>query len=185
MTKQINPIKDLGAEDLNVMMLGVEVESPSKLLLLNRHSCLFPASFKNSMLTAASISTRTKMGKLKKPQLRKLFFIEGDIVPVTCELHAPYPQRVGFRVFSLFHSFSNWKARFLIQYCSDLVDAKSVIDLLNRSGNVGVGRWSPQMNGPFGTYRVARLFNDEKEVAEVRDLCRNKTLAEVRNLCGV
>lgn len=131
--------------------------------------CLPPTAFKLGMLTAS-----TTIKTLKKTQLRTLLFIEGSSIPITYSKRIPRMDmvRVGMRQPDVRFrpSFLDWKARLCIQY-ADLLNAQSVIDLLNRAGSVGVGEWRPEKNGTFGTYRVERLIGDKKEIAEVRDLC--------------
>ncbi len=132
--------------------------------------CMSPVCFKKAMLSAAGSV------KLKKTDLRTAIFIRGNSIPITYEKMVPRMDicrlagigrtpDVRFRP-----SFQNWKARMVIEF-GDTIGVQSIIDLLNRSGNGGVGEWRPQRDGTFGTYRVSRHISSPKEIGEVEHEC--------------
>ena len=133
--------------------------------------CIPPTAFKKAMLTAA-----VQVKGLKKTQLRTLLFVEGKSVPITFEEMIPRMDitrtsgmartpDVRFRP-----EFTNWKARLVIRF-GDVINATTVVDLLQRAGQVGVGEWRPEKDGTFGTFEVVRSIDKTKEVAEIRDEC--------------
>lgn len=130
-----------------------------------------PTGFKLAMISAA-----TQIKGLKKTQLRTALFISGNSIPITYENTTPRMDitrtsgigrtpDVRFRP-----SFQNWKARMIIQF-ADTLTVQTVIDLLNRAGQVGVGEWRPEKNGTFGTFKVTRHIDDPKELGEVEAEC--------------
>jgi len=130
-----------------------------------------PTGFKLAMISAA-----TQVKGLKKTQLRTALFIEGNSIPITYREMVPRMDicrtsgigrvpDVRFRP-----SFQDWKARMIIQF-SDTLSVQSVVDLLNRAGQVGVGEWRPEKNGVFGTFKVTRHISDPKELGEVAAQC--------------
>lgn len=130
-----------------------------------------PTAFKKAMLTAA-----VQVKGLKKTQLRTLLFVEGMSIPITYGEMVPRMDivrtsgmartpDVRFRP-----EFTNWKARLVIRF-GDVINATTVVDLLQRAGQVGVGEWRPEKDGTFGTFEVIRSIDKPKEVAEVRDEC--------------
>lgn len=130
-----------------------------------------PTGFKLAMISAA-----TQLKGLKKTQLRTALFVQGNSIPITYDQMVPRMDitrtsgigrtpDVRFRP-----SFQNWKARLIIQF-GDTLSVQSVVDLLNRGGQVGVGEWRPEKNGVFGTFRVTRHITDPKELGEVEDQC--------------
>jgi len=68
-------------------------------------------------------------------------------------------------------AFHDWSLRLIIQYSESLLQPQSVADLLQRSGDVGVGEWRPERSGSYGTYRIARALTDTDEIAEVEAAC--------------
>ena len=58
----------------------------------------------------------------------------------------------------------------VIQF-ADTLTVQTVVDLLNRAGQVGVGEWRPEKNGTFGTFRVSRHIDTPQEIAEVEAEC--------------
>jgi len=134
--------------------------------------CLPPTAFKKGMLTAAG-----QVKGLKKTALRVSLFVEGGSIPITYSRMVPRMDMVRtsgmgrtpdvrFRP-----AFEDWKARLIILF-GDTIPPQTVVDLLNRAGNVGVGEWRPEKDGTFGTYVVSRAISDPKEIAEVRTICR-------------
>lgn len=130
-----------------------------------------PTTFKMAMLGAAS-----QLKGLKKTELRMALFIQGNSVPITYSAMVPRMDiartsgigrvpDVRFRP-----SFQNWKARMIIQF-TDTLTVQTVVDLLNRAGNGGVGEWRPQKNGTFGTFRVSRHVDDPVELGQIAAEC--------------
>ena len=130
-----------------------------------------PTGFKLAMISAA-----TQIKGLKKTQLRTALFVVGNSIPITYENTTPRMDitrtsgigrtpDVRFRP-----SFQNWKARMIIQF-ADTLTVQTVVDLLNRAGQVGVGEWRPEKNGTFGTFKVSRHISDPVELGEVEAEC--------------
>ena len=134
--------------------------------------CLPPTAIKKAMLTASA-----SIKGMKKTSLRTEIFIEGGSIPFTFSQMIPRMNMVRtsgknrtpdvrFRP-----EFQDWKARLIIQF-SDNLPVQTVVDLLNRAGNVGVGEWRPEKDGTFGTFEVTRNITDPAEIKEVRQECR-------------
>lgn len=149
-----------------------EVIEQAKILNQEGKICLSPIAFKSAMVAAAST-----VKSLKKTQLRIGLFVAGGSVPIEYERMEPRMDivRVGgaskvpdirFRP-----SFINWKTQMIIQF-SDMYNAATIVDLLQRAGTVGVGEWRPEKNGTFGTFRVTRHIEDAKEIADIRERCK-------------
>lgn len=130
-----------------------------------------PTAFKLAMISAAS-----QIKGLKKTQLRIALFIQGNSIPITYRETVPRMDitrtsgigrtpDVRFRP-----SFQEWKARMIVQF-SDTLTVQTVVDLLNRAGQVGVGEWRPEKNGTFGTFKVTRHISDPAELGEVEAQC--------------
>lgn len=130
-----------------------------------------PTGFKLAMIEAAS-----QLKGLKKTQLRTALFIVGGSIPITFDKMIPRMDitrtsgigrtpDVRFRP-----SFTNWKARMVIQF-ADTLTVQTIVDLLNRAGQVGVGEWRPQKNGCFGTFKVTRHIDTPEELGEVEAQC--------------
>lgn len=132
---------------------------------------LKPTAFKMAMLTAS-----TQLKSLKKTQLRAALFVQGNSIPITFEKQTPgmdivrtsgigRTPDIRFRPY-----FHDWKARLTISF-ADTLSAETVIDLLNRAGQVGVGEWRPEKNGTFGTFMVSRFIDSPQERGEVAQEC--------------
>lgn len=130
-----------------------------------------PTAFKLAMISAAS-----QIKGLKKTQLRIALFIQGNSIPITYRETVPRMDitrlsgigrtpDVRFRP-----SFQDWKARMIIQF-ADTLTVQTVVDLLNRAGQVGVGEWRPEKNGTFGTFKVVRHIDTPQELGEVSAQC--------------
>jgi len=133
--------------------------------------CEPPTAPKKAILTAAG-----SIKGVKPWQLRTQLFVEGNSIPITYEKMVPRMDMVRtsgmarapdvrFRP-----SFDGWKARLGIQY-ADTVAVQSVVDLLDRAGNVGIGEWRPEKHGTFGTFRVVRNITEKAEIEEVVREC--------------
>ena len=68
-------------------------------------------------------------------------------------------------------SFLDWKARLIIKFSDVTFATETVIDLLGRAGDVGVGEWRPEKSGSFGTFELSRIINDDAELAEIEKEC--------------
>lgn len=134
--------------------------------------CIPPTSFKKSMLCVAA-----QMKGLAKTKLRSALFIEGGSIPITYSQMVPRMDMVRtagigrtpdvrFRP-----QFEDWKARLIILF-SDMLPVETVIELLHRAGNSGVGEWRPERDGAFGTFIISRNITDKKEITQIRKECR-------------
>lgn len=130
-----------------------------------------PSAFKLAMIAAAS-----QLKGLKKTQLRTALFVQGNSIPITYGEMVPGMDIVrtsgmgrvpDIRFRPYFHE---WKARLIIEF-ADTVTVQTVVDLLNRAGQVGVGEWRPEKNGSNGTFRVTRHIDDAAELGEVAQQC--------------
>lgn len=130
-------------------------------------------AFKKAILTAAS--AMKGFSKNKVP-LRIGVFIKGASVPITYESMTPRmditrldgPSRapdVRFRP-----QFNNWTARYVIMFDDAVTEQSTIIDLVDRSGNVGIGEWRPERNGDHGTFEISRLLSKD-ESQETMKLC--------------
>jgi hypothetical protein len=131
-----------------------------------------PTAFKQAILSAAG-----QVKGLTKTKIRASLFIEGGSVPITYSRMVPRMDMtrlsgmgrtpdVRFRP-----EFEDWSARMIILF-SDQLPVRTVIDLLQRAGNVGVGEWRPERNGTFGTFEVSQTFADSKQISAIRKACR-------------
>ena len=53
--------------------------------------------------------------------------------------------------------YANWSAVLRIQYSPNIIDAESILALVDAGGTNGVGDWRPERNGSFGTYEVSAM----------------------------
>ncbi len=133
--------------------------------------CIPVAAFKKGMLTASTL-----VKGLKKTHLRIALYVVGKSIPITYEATVPRMDMVRTSGISRAPDvrfrpmFENWKARLVLQH-SDAIPVQTVVDLLNRAGQVGVCEWRPEKDGTFGTYKVVRHISAKKEIAEVMDAC--------------
>lgn len=148
-----------------------EVLEDATVYNMDKRVAIPPTCFKMAMLGAAS-----QLKGLKKTELRMALFIQGNSIPITYSAMVPRMDiartsgigrvpDVRFRP-----SFQDWKARIIIQF-TDTLTVQTVVDLLNRAGNGGVGEWRPQKNGTFGTFRVSRHIDTPQEIGEVAAEC--------------
>jgi hypothetical protein len=134
--------------------------------------CIPPTAIKKAMLTASA-----NIKGLKKTQLRSSVFIEGGSIPI--KYSQMIPQMDMVRTSGMGRTpdvrfrprFEDWSARLIILF-SEMIPVQTVVDLLHRSGNVGIGEWRPEKDGTYGTFVVSRSIEDSKEVAEVRNACK-------------
>lgn len=136
--------------------------------------CIPPTAFKKAILTAAG-----GIKGLKKTELRTSIFIEGGSIPIKYSKVTPRMDMVRtsgmgrtpdirFRP-----SFEDWSARMIIIF-SDSIPVQTIVDLLNRAGNVGVGEWRPEKDGVFGTFHVSENITNSKEIDQIRKSCRSQ-----------
>jgi hypothetical protein len=148
-----------------------EVIEQATIYNTEKRVCIPPTAFKKAMLTASA-----QVKTFKKTQLRIALFVEGSSIPITYDKMVPRMDMVRtagmartpdvrFRP-----SFHGWKARIVVKF-SDALSVESVVDLLNRAGDVGVGEWRPEKDGTFGKFRVVRNIVDVKELEQVRAEC--------------
>lgn len=148
-----------------------EVIEAAKIKNVDGRICVPPQAFKSAMVSAAST-----LKSLKKTQLRVGLLVVGSSIPITFDTELPRMDMVrtsgmtrtpDVRFRPAFHG---WKARMLIEF-SELFSVQTVVDLLNRAGNVGVGEWRPEKNGTFGRFVVSRNITEAKEIADVEEQC--------------
>ena len=135
--------------------------------------CIPPTAIKKAMLSAS-----TSIKGLKKTNIRASLFIEGGSIPISYSQMVPQMDMVRtsgigrtpdirFRP-----KFEDWKAQLIILF-PETMPVQTVVDLLNRAGNVGVGEWRPEKDGNYGTFAVSRSITEGKEVEKVRKACRS------------
>jgi len=182
-----NKFSQKSVEQMLKKHMGISVQRESKkprevledatVYNLDKKVAMPPTGFKLAMISAA-----TQVKGLKKTQLRTALFVQGNSIPITYREMVPRMDicrtsgigrvpDVRFRP-----SFQDWKARMIIQF-SDTLSVQTVVDLLNRAGQVGVGEWRPEKNGTFGTFRVTRHISDPKELGEVAAECASPLVA--------
>ena len=132
--------------------------------------CIPPQAIKAAMITASS----TIKG-LKARQLMMGIFVVGQSIPITYERMVPrmdmcrvgtFPKQPDVRFRPM---FEGWRASVMFRF-ADQIDIKTVLDLLNRAGFVGVGEWRPERRGVFGTFRVVRTLAP-KDAEATRAAC--------------
>jgi hypothetical protein len=131
--------------------------------------CVPPTGIKKAMLTAS-----LGIKGLKKTRLRPSIFIFGGSIPLVhsemvpqldiVRLNGRAPD-VRFRP-----RFDTWRARFIVIFNEDL-DVQTIIDLVQRAGQIGLCEWRPEKDGTYGTFKVSRVLDSPEEIAEVRDIC--------------
>lgn len=134
--------------------------------------CIPPTAIKKAMLSAS-----TSIKGMKKTQIRASVFIEGGSIPI--DYSQMVPQMDMVRTSGIGRTpdirfrprFEDWKARLIILF-PESFPVQTVVDLLNRAGNVGIGEWRPEKDGNYGTFVVVRSITENKEIAEVRKLCK-------------
>jgi hypothetical protein len=136
--------------------------------------CMPVVALKCAMLTA---SGTVKTFERKKTLLKTSLYIEGDSIPVEFDKMVPRMDMVRcsdmnrtpdirFRP-----NFIDWKMRLVLVYANDLFQVQTMLDLLQRAGDVGIGEWRPEKNGVHGRFNILRAIDSSKEIAEVRAAC--------------
>ena len=136
--------------------------------------CMPVVALKCAMLTA---SGTVKTFERKKTLLKTSLYVEGDSIPVEFQKMVPRMDMVRcsdmnrtpdirFRP-----NFIDWKMRFVLVYANDLFQVQTMLDLLQRAGDVGIGEWRPEKNGVHGRFQILRAIDKSAEIAEVRAAC--------------
>lgn len=122
-------------------------------------------------IKAAMINAAHKDIGIPKNAVSKAVFLEGDegqLVRILGADGKPYgktrpPQmredvgRIGGRTANLIFRpmYAPWRMNIQMIYDSDLIDAETVYNLVERAGfGVGIGDWRPEHGGDFGRFRV-------------------------------
>jgi hypothetical protein len=128
--------------------------------------CIPPTAFKLAMISAS-----TQIKGLKKTQLRTQIYIAGKSIPIGYSAMVPRMDMVRTNGMTRAPDvrfrpmFEDWTARLVVDF-SELLSSETVVDLISRAGDIGVGEWRPEKNGTFGTFRVARAL-DAREIGEM------------------
>lgn len=147
-----------------------EVVEAATIRNVNGLVCVPPTAFKKAMLSAA---TQTK--SLKKTHLKTALFVQGASIPITYTSMQSRMDMVRTSGISrgpdvrFRPEFLDWGARMVVAF-ADTLSERSVVDLMQRAGGVGVGEWRPEKDGTNGTFEVVRVFAGE-EIEEVRTAC--------------
>lgn len=119
----------------------------------------FPASgFKGAAVSAAPFGSG-----MFKSRAKSLFFVPGEIVPVTCETIEPREDAVRLEngVVQLRYRpyYLGWQASFGVQYSPDTISAEQIVNLFDLAGNlVGIGENRPGKTGnSFGRWKVVTV----------------------------
>jgi len=131
-----------------------------------------PTAIKKAMLSAS-----TTIKGMKKTQIRTSVFVEGGSIPFTfsrmvSQMDMVRTSGIGRTPDVRFRPrFEDWSAKVIILF-SEMIPVQTIVDLLNRAGNVGVGEWRPEKDGSYGTFTVTRSIVDPNEIAKIRKACR-------------
>ena len=119
----------------------------------------FPASgFKGAAVSAAPFGSG-----MFKSRAKSLFFVPGEIVPITCDTIEPREDAVRLEngVVQLRYRpyYLGWKASFGVQYSPDTVSAEQIVNLFDLAGSlVGIGENRPGKTGnTFGRWTVVTV----------------------------
>lgn len=118
-----------------------------------------------SAFAAATRSGARMFDGVTLVQLKSSLFIEGEgddqLVPITGEstLREDTPRNSGGVADLRYrYAFFPWSALLRVTYLPSLIDANSVVALVDAGGNGGVGDWRPSspksLTGTFGRYEV-------------------------------
>lgn len=132
----------------------------------------FPSvAFKNAAVTAG-----TSVAGLTKIQARQAFHILGEDADIDgafdgaksrvnlIRIEGGEPTmredmvRVGMGTADLRYrpEFTNWRAKILVRYNTNVLSEAQILNLLNVAGfAVGVGEWRPEKDGQYGMFHVA------------------------------
>ena len=119
----------------------------------------FPASgFKGAAVSAAPFGSG-----MFKSRVKSLFFVPGEIVPITCAAIEPREDAVRLEngVVQLRYRpyYLGWKASFGVQYSPDTISAEQIVNLFDLAGSlVGIGENRPGKTGnSFGQWKVVSV----------------------------
>jgi len=138
---------------------------------INGVVCIPPVAIKQAMISASS-----QIKGMMKTRLKTQIYVIGQSVPIKFSRMEPRMDMVKTSGMTRVPDvrfrpeFHDWSARILIEY-SEMLKAETVIDLLARAGDIGVGEWRPEKNGTHGTFRVIRALTSSKEIDEVTAAC--------------
>lgn len=132
----------------------------------------FPSvAFKNAAVTAG-----TSVAGLTKIQARQAFHILGEDADIDGAFEGSKSRvnlvrieggepamredmvRVGMGTADLRYrpEFSEWRAKILVRYNTNVLSESQILNLLNVAGfAVGVGEWRPEKDGQYGMFHVA------------------------------
>lgn len=138
-----------------------EAEAHASLYLLDDGRPGMPATaFKAATTAAARLYEGVTM-----TSLRSALFIKGEgseqLVPIIGEptLREDTPRNSGGTADLRYrYSLHPWSALLEVEFIPTIVDAESIVNLVDAGGNGGVGDWRPSspksMTGTYGRYRV-------------------------------
>jgi len=130
--------------------------------------CILPVAFKKSIISGA-----TGLESTSGMNLRSKMFVTGHSIPITYETQSnrvdmvrvgQFPNKVADVRFR--PQFDGVTAHLVIRYPGK-IPAQTMVDLVNRGGQYGVGEWRPEKGGSFGAYRVVGVVSDIKEISRI------------------
>lgn len=101
-------------------------------------------------------------GAVTMAALKPVLYVHADdpstgLIAVT---GTPRPRedmvRVGMGTADLRYraEYPDWSARIRVEFAPHMIDAASVVALVDAGGRVGIGEWRPEKGGIYGTYSV-------------------------------
>lgn len=127
----------------------------------------FPSSgFKGAAVSAAPFGSG-----MFKSRAKSLFFVPGEVVPITCDLIEPREDAVRLEngVVQLRYRpyYQGWKASFGVQFSPDTVSVEQIVNLFDLAGTlVGIGENRPgKTGGTYGQWKVVAV--ETRPVAEL------------------
>lgn len=115
-------------------------------------------ALKNATISGA----RFFKGSVTMASLKPVLYVHADdpaagLVAITGE---PRPRedmvRVGMGTADLRYraEYPDWSATIRVTFTPHMIDAASVVALVDAGGRVGIGEWRPEKGGIYGTYSV-------------------------------
>lgn len=131
------------------------------------------AAIKKAMITA---SGAVKSFQRQKTSLRITIFVAGGgAIPLEYKEWGPRVDMVRLKNGSpdvrFRPEFRGWRMRFGVEYDDNALNIRSVMDLVNRAGYVGLCEWRPEKNGDHGMFSLTRQITDKKEIKEILANC--------------
>jgi len=131
------------------------------------------AAVKKAMVTA---SATIKSFLRQKTTLRvSLFVIGGGAIPLEYAAMNPRMDMVRLKNGSpdvrFRPEFTDWKLRFGVEYDNNALNVRSIMDLVNRAGSVGLCEWRPEKGGSHGMFEVSRHITAKEEIEEIIKNC--------------